>query len=218
LEKEVDLGKSNIGVSTTSTDEETGEMTVPVNDLLAFKDKQIKEKCKLLSTHYSKPWARVRHMLSSYPCSKATIDLFMKVCDSNATLTGLVRELKEVELGMRERPLAILPAKRCGNLEISDATESPVIKAVLLHGADQWYAFGVQLQFSNEEISWQCNNIPTCDNKLLALIMARAEYSSMDLKDIEESLLEACKKLTTPIIGAVLDEIDETSESKAPQV
>jgi hypothetical protein len=218
LEKEVDLEESNMGVPTTSRDKETGELTVPVNDLLAFKDDQMMEKCPLLSTHYSKPWARVRHILSSYPSSPATLETIMKACDSVVRRTGLIREQKEVGLGMRKRPLAILPEKRSGNLVISDITESPVVKAVLLHGSHQWYALGVQLQFSNEEISWQCNNIPTCDNKLLALIMARAEYSSMDLKDIEESLLEACKKLTTPIIGAVLDEIDETSESKAPQV
>ena len=95
------------------------------------------------------------------------------------------------------------------------ATKPTIVRAVLTHGCSQWYELGLELGFAHAEVIEYTQNIAEGAGKLLALLERKAnELSPESLKDL---ILNACKRIPTPICGIVEDEFDRIvgSESKA---
>ena len=231
-QREVDFAKMDKGVLTRATDTEVVEDSVI--DLLAVEDDHIIYKLQSLSKHCSKHWLPLGQSLLSYTDCQvhdltsdlaekskfyhvvetwirrqwrtATLDMFLTACDSVAN--GL-RQLVETELGIRKEPPLTIPPAR------SHVSDSPVIRAILKHGSAQWYALGVALQFSNDEINQYCHNKAYDTNKLLVLFEIKAE--EMGVEALEDFALKACQTIATPIRGAVLNELGKSRHTHASE-
>lgn len=84
-----------------------------------------------------------------------------------------------------------------------------VRSAVVKFGADQWYDFGLELQFNGAEISALTTDkvIPT--SKLQALIeRRRLQVGNQQLAPL---LLRACRRVPYAIYSAVMDDINQAT-------
>ena len=87
---------------------------------------------------------------------------------------------------------------------ISEPSHSnPVVRAVLKRGRDQWFSLGIELGFSEVEISSICHDKPSHADKLLAIILQKVKQEGEEAA--VALLLEACKSIPSPIYGAVRD-------------
>lgn len=91
------------------------------------------------------------------------------------------------------------------------ADVNSVIKAVIKHGNDRWYDIGLKLGLSNAQVNTTANDKPSGDGKLLALIERKKE--EVGVQCLAQDLLRACKDISSPIIGAVEDELQNSSFS-----
>lgn len=89
-----------------------------------------------------------------------------------------------------------------GNLDIDR-----IIEAVVKNGADRWFEIGWQLGMSHVQVKTTTSHIPSCTLKLRHIIDSkRAEVGNAALA---EKLLDACRQISRPIIGAVQEELSE---------
>ena len=86
----------------------------------------------------------------------------------------------------------------------SHSAES-IIDAVLKHGASRWYAIGLKLGYSDDEVKTLACHTSVSADKLLAVVQAKIK-SAGERKALED-LLVACKDIANPIIGAVGHEL-----------
>ena len=93
--------------------------------------------------------------------------------------------------------LVILPSKQATPL-----SPSPVIKAVIEHGVDQWHSFAERLGFNFSQISAMSHDKVSPADKLSAIIQVKTEEVG-DMKKMDDLLLKACALLPDPIHAAV---------------
>ena len=93
--------------------------------------------------------------------------------------------------------LVILSSKQATAL-----SPSPVVKAVIDYGVDQWYSFGKILGYNFPQISAMTHNKASLADKLSAIIQVKTEEVD-DMKKMDDLLLEACALLPDPIHAAV---------------
>ncbi|XP_062500206.1 uncharacterized protein LOC134177442 [Corticium candelabrum] len=93
--------------------------------------------------------------------------------------------------------LVILPSKQATPL-----SPSPVAKAVIEYGVDQWYSFGERLGFNFSQISAMSHDKVSPADKLSAIIQVKTEEVG-DMKKMDDLLLKACALLPDPIHAAV---------------
>ena len=229
-QEEVESAKYKEGVLTKVINNKVVRDTVI--DLLAVEDDHIIYKLQSLCKHCSEHWLRLGQRLLCYADSEvrnftsnvgeeakvyhivetwirrqwraATLDTFLKACDSVAS--GL-RELVEIELGIRKPPSTSLPSVR-------RVIDSAMIQSILRHGADRWYALGLKLGFSHNEISGHCHDKAKGCDKLLVLFEIKAQ--EIGVKALEDLALKACKTIAIPISGAVSDELKKMNMSESP--
>ena len=221
-QKEVESAKKGEGVLTKVINSNIVRDTVI--DLLAVEDDHIIYKLHSLCKHCSKHWMPLGQSLLSYTDSQvhdltsdlaekskfyhvvetwirrqwrtAALDTFLTACDSVAS--GL-RQLVETDLGIRKDPPLTIPASvRC-------VSNSAILQAILTHGPVQWYALGINLEFSDSEIKSLCHDKPSYTNKLLVLFETKAK--EIGVEALEKLALRACETTYPPIIGAVSDEL-----------
>ena len=87
------------------------------------------------------------------------------------------------------------------------ATQPAIFRAVLSHGCSQWYELGLELGFTRAKIVEYCHNVPECSGKLLVLLERKANEVSPEI--LEDLILNACKRIPSPIYGIVKDELDK---------
>ena len=80
-----------------------------------------------------------------------------------------------------------------------------IIDAVLKHGASRWYAIGLKLGYSDDEVKTMTCHTSDFADKLLAIVQAKSK--SVGERKLLEDLLLACKNISNPIIGAVGHEL-----------
>ena len=93
--------------------------------------------------------------------------------------------------------LVILPSKQATPL-----FPSPVVKAVIEYGVDQWHSFAERLGFNISQISAICHDKASLADKLSAIIQVKTEEVG-DMKKMDDLLLEVCALLPDPIDAAV---------------
>ena len=97
--------------------------------------------------------------------------------------------------------LVFPPGEQC------PATKPAIVRVVLAHGCAQWYELGLELGFTDSEITEYCHNKAESSGKLLVLLERKAnEVSPESLKD---RILNACKRIPRPIYGRVKDELEK---------
>ena len=107
-----------------------------------------------------------------------------------------------VELAEQLSDLLVFPpGEQC------PTTKSAVVRAVLPRGRAQWYTFGLELGFTDDEISEHCHDKADDSSKLLVLLEKKA--NEVSLKILEGRILDVCKRLPTPIYGIVKQKCDE---------
>ena len=118
--------------------------------------------------------------------------------------------MHDIELSEQLTDLLVFPpGEQC------PTTKSAVVRAVLAHGCAQWYALGVQLGFTDDEISKHCDNKAVDSNKLLVLLVKKSNIVSLEI--LEDLILEACRRIPNPIYGRVKDELDKFVAGRAEQ-
>ena len=93
--------------------------------------------------------------------------------------------------------LVILPSKQATPL-----SPSPVVKAVIEHGVDQWHSFAERLGFNFSQISAMSHDKVSPADKLSAIIQVKTEEVG-DMKKMDDLILNACALLPDPIDAAV---------------
>ena len=93
--------------------------------------------------------------------------------------------------------LVILPSKQATPL-----SPSPVVKAVIEYGVDQWHSFAERLGFNFSQINVICHDKASLTDKLSAIIQVKTEQVG-DMKKMDDLLLQACALLPDPIHAAV---------------
>ena len=82
-----------------------------------------------------------------------------------------------------------------------------VTQTVIQLGQNQWYSFGVLMGFSEAEISAICFDKATTADKLLAIIRYKTE--KIGELETDNTLLEVCKRLPSPIYGNVTQQLEK---------
>ena len=93
--------------------------------------------------------------------------------------------------------LVVLPSKQATPL-----SPSPVVKAVIEYGVDQWHSFAERLGFNFSQISAMSHDKVSPADKLSAIIQVKTEEVG-DMKKMDDLLLTACELLPDPIHAAV---------------
>ena len=93
--------------------------------------------------------------------------------------------------------LVILPSQQATPL-----SPSPVVKAVIEYGVDQWHSFAERLRFNSSQINVICHDKVSLADKLSAIIQVKTEEVG-DMKKMDDLLLKACALLPDPIDAAV---------------
>ncbi|XP_062505696.1 uncharacterized protein LOC134182316 isoform X2 [Corticium candelabrum] len=93
--------------------------------------------------------------------------------------------------------LVILPSKQASPL-----SPSPVVKAVIEYGVDQWHSFAERLGFNFSQINVICHDKASLTDKLSAVIQVKTEQVG-DMKKMDDLLLQVCALLPNPIHAAV---------------
>ncbi|XP_062514456.1 uncharacterized protein LOC134190042 isoform X2 [Corticium candelabrum] len=82
---------------------------------------------------------------------------------------------------------------------------SQVFDAVIRHGTSQWYSFGLKLNFNHNQLEALCHNKVSYGDKLSAIIHERSQQAGVE--NMDNLLLEACKRLPNPIYSNVAEEL-----------
>lgn len=90
------------------------------------------------------------------------------------------------------------------------ADAESVITAVEKHGSHVWYQIGLELTFSDAEVWAIVNPIPENTGRLRALIERRR--ARVGIEAVARELLDVCMSISTPIAGAVHDELKGLGE------
>ncbi|XP_062499902.1 uncharacterized protein LOC134177167 isoform X2 [Corticium candelabrum] len=93
--------------------------------------------------------------------------------------------------------LVLLPSKQATPL-----SPSPVVKAVIEYGVDQWHSFAERLGFNFSQINAMSFDKVSSADKLSAIIHVKTEEVG-DMKKMDDLLLQACAQLPDPIHAAV---------------
>ena len=93
--------------------------------------------------------------------------------------------------------LVILPFKQATPL-----FPSPVVKAVIEYGVDQWHSIAERLGFNISQTNVICHDKVCLADKLSAIIQVKTEEVG-DMKKMDDLLLEVCALLSDPIDAAV---------------
>ena len=117
----------------------------------------------------------------------------------------------DIELAEQLRDLLVFPPG-----EQRPPMKPAIVRAVLAHGCSQWYALGLELGFSDAEISEHCHNKPEDSNKLLVLLEKKSNEVSLEI--LEDLILNACSRIPRPIYGIVKQRRDELVAGDAKQV
>ena len=83
--------------------------------------------------------------------------------------------------------------------------ENRILRTVLRHGASRWYAIGIELGYSDDEVKTITGATLNSKDKLLAIFNAKSKLIG-ESKALEE-VLTACKNIADPIGGAVEDDL-----------
>ena len=84
-------------------------------------------------------------------------------------------------------------------------SENEVFQAVLKYGVAQWSSIGLAMGMTAPQVDACTFNKPSLGSKLEAIIELKVRKCGV--KETEECLLTACKKIPQPIIGYVLEYI-----------
>lgn len=85
------------------------------------------------------------------------------------------------------------------------ADAESVITAVEKHGSHVWYQIGLELGFADSEVRATVDQITAKTGKLRALIEKRR--ARVGTEAVARELLDVCMSISTPIAGAVHDEL-----------
>ena len=83
-----------------------------------------------------------------------------------------------------------------------------VLRAVQRHGSDRWYAIGLEMGFSNSELTRITDSIPKHPDRLRAIFETKADEIGREHAAV--SLLKVCKTIASPIYGIVADELSKS--------
>ena len=117
----------------------------------------------------------------------------------------------DIEMSEQLTDLLVFPPR-----EQYPTTKSAVVRAVLAHGCAQWYALGLELGFTDADISDHCHNKADDSNKLLVLLEKKSNEVSLEI--LEDLILKACRRIPRPIYGRVRDDLDKLVAGAAEQV
>ena len=81
-----------------------------------------------------------------------------------------------------------------------------ILRTVLTHGASRWYAIGIELGYSDDEVKTMTCDASDCKDKLLAIVRGKSKLVGKS-KALEE-VLTVCKNIANPICGAIEDELN----------
>ena len=109
-----------------------------------------------------------------------------------------VSSLECPNLSMWFTPSSSLMIKRHG--------ANRILGTVLRHGASRWYAIGMKLGYSDDEVKTITGATLDCKDKLLAIVNAKSKL--IGESNALEEVLTACKNIANPIGGAVEDELN----------
>jgi hypothetical protein len=84
-------------------------------------------------------------------------------------------------------------------------SENRVFQAVVKYGVAQWFSIGLAMGMTSPEVDACTFNKPSLGSKLEAIIELKVRCCGV--KETEECLLSACKKIPDPIIGSILEYI-----------
>lgn len=82
-----------------------------------------------------------------------------------------------------------------------------VIDAVVTNGSDKWYEIGLKLGLKDTDIMSGTHSIPTPAGKLRKVIELKRRQCYPVI--LETELLRACRTISSPIIGAVEDDLEK---------
>jgi hypothetical protein len=83
-----------------------------------------------------------------------------------------------------------------------------ILHAVQRHGSDRWYAIGLEMGFSNSELTKITDGIPKHSDRLRAIVETKA--NEIGRENAAVSLLNACQTIVSPIYGIVADELSKS--------
>ena len=82
-----------------------------------------------------------------------------------------------------------------------------VLQAVISYGRDQWYSLCVQMGYSGATVVGITNPMPSEPDKIRAVFDKKT--SAVGERAATQALLEACKRISDPIIGGVMDSLSK---------
>jgi hypothetical protein len=90
-------------------------------------------------------------------------------------------------------------------------SENRIFQAVLKYGVSQWCEIGLEVGLTSDQINNCTSDKPSHASKLEAIIQLILREKSVN--KAERSLLTACENIPQPVIGSVLDYIQEVQLS-----
>jgi hypothetical protein len=120
----------------------------------------------------------------------------------DAMLRKEVSRLKKEVLFSEERNMTNKPEAK---QDISCLDPESVLQAVICYGCDQWYSLCVQMGYSSARVLAITDGMPSKADKIRVIfdkkVSAVGQYAAT------QALLDACKSISDPIIGGVLDSL-----------
>ncbi|XP_062499437.1 death-associated protein kinase 1-like isoform X2 [Corticium candelabrum] len=152
-------------------------------------------------TEYKTEYLSRKHLQEHKELKKVAVYSEKEIEDAIKTKTGANAAVRQVVGDERVVEslgdlLVILPSKQATPL-----SPSPVMKAVIEYGVDQWHSFGERLGFNFSQISAMSHDKVSPADKLSAIIQVKTE--EVGDKKMDDLLLQACALLPDPIHAAV---------------
>ena len=153
-------------------------------------------------TEYETEYLSRKHLEEHKELKQVAVYSEEEIKEAKATGKGAIAAVKQVVGDERVVEslgdlLVILPSKQATPL-----SPSPVVKAVIEYGVDQWHLFAERLGFNFSQISAMSHDKVSPADKLSAIIQVKTEEVG-DMKKMDDLLLQACALLLDPIHAAV---------------
>jgi hypothetical protein len=96
----------------------------------------------------------------------------------------------------------------CGFVDVQDEELYRALKSsTIQHGASQWYDIGIALGYSHGEVESCTKDKKEDKSKIHCLI--NKKYAEVGRKEVIALLFNACKKIPSPIYGAVTEDVGQ---------
>jgi ankyrin repeat protein len=120
-------------------------------------------------------------------------------------IAGLKRELHQKDEKLRDSAKRIQMLESIFKQDGSSLDPEKVLQAVIGQGCDQWYTLCVKMGFAGAKVDAITHRMSSEADKIRAVFDKKTK--AVGERAATQSLLKACKRLSDPIIGGVMDSL-----------